>query len=54
MYNDGHKREDVVEYRQERFFRMMTYKRLIETCEGDHQRFVIDSVLEIGERKHIL
>lgn len=33
---------------------MMAYKRLMDAYEGNQQQFVVDSVLEVGERKHIL
>ncbi|OAD74392.1 hypothetical protein PHYBLDRAFT_111766, partial [Phycomyces blakesleeanus NRRL 1555(-)] len=54
VYVDGHKREDVVKYREEWSQQMMTYKKRMEEYSGDNMEVVEEPKVLHGEKKLVL
>lgn len=54
MYFDGHKREDVVTYRQQWVSKMMEYKEFMEGYVADNEEIVKQPVLSEGQNKIVM
>ena len=54
VYNDGHEREDVVQYREQFLQRMLVYERRMAKFVGDDMNTVIEPELADSERKLVL
>ena len=54
VYNDGHEREDVVQYRELFLRRMEGYQRRMATFVDENLEIVIEPELNDGERKLVL
>ena len=54
MYVDGHKREDVVAYRQAWAKRMMGYKKQMETYSGEIEEIVTPPLLHSDQKQIVM
>src|SRR5436305_13461490 len=51
IYYDGHKRSDVIEYRNKWLERMFRYKKSMKEFDGDTLDVVLEPLLEPGEKE---